>query len=80
MISLLPLNRFFVLLFFFILIINSKPISAEEAEDIQVHVVSREQAMQAIEDGVIMNAIAIIGLQWLQANYTSLSRCKINFK
>lgn len=42
---------------------------AEENEDIRVHVVSREQAYQWVEDGTIDNVIAVIGLQWLQLNY-----------
>ncbi|HDL6171167.1 TPA: ADP-ribose diphosphatase, partial [Mannheimia haemolytica] len=41
----------------------------EENEDILVHVVSREQAYQWVEDGTIDNVIAVIGLQWLQLNY-----------
>lgn len=42
----------------------------EENEDILVHVVSREQAYQWVEEGKIDNVIAVIGLQWLQLNYT----------
>lgn len=42
---------------------------AEENEDIKVHVVSREQAYQWVENGVINNAASIIGLQWLQLNH-----------
>lgn len=41
----------------------------EENEDILVHVVSRSQAYQWVEDGTIDNVIAVIGLQWLQLNY-----------
>lgn len=41
----------------------------EENEDILVHVVSREQAYQWVEEGKIDNVIAVIGLQWLQLNY-----------
>ena len=41
----------------------------EEGEDILVHVVSREQAYQWVEEGRIDNVIAVIGLQWLQLNY-----------
>lgn len=44
----------------------------EENEDIKVHVVSREQAYQWVEDGVINNAASIIALQWLQLNYSKL--------
>ncbi|QIM67284.1 ADP-ribose diphosphatase [Mannheimia granulomatis] len=43
---------------------------AEENEDILVHVVSREQAYRWVEDGTIDNVIAVIGLQWLELNYT----------
>lgn len=39
---------------------------AEEGEDIRVHVMSREAAMQAMERGEIDNAASIIALQWLQ--------------
>lgn len=42
---------------------------AEENEDILVHVVSREQAYQWVEQGRIDNVIAVVGLQWLQLNY-----------
>lgn len=42
---------------------------AEENEDILVHVVSREQAYQWVEQGKIDNVIAVVGLQWLQLNY-----------
>lgn len=41
----------------------------EENEDILVHVVSREQAYQWVEEGKIDNVIAVVGLQWLQLNY-----------
>lgn len=44
----------------------------EENEDIKVHVMSREQAYQWVEDGVINNAASIIALQWLQLNYSKL--------
>lgn len=42
---------------------------AEENEDILVHVVSREQAYQWVQEGKIDNVIAVVGLQWLQLNY-----------
>ncbi|QYK00980.1 ADP-ribose diphosphatase [Shewanella psychrotolerans] len=45
---------------------------SEEHEDIQVHVMSREAAYQAVCDGVINNASTVIGLQWLQLNYLKL--------
>ena len=41
----------------------------EENEDILVHVVSREQAYQWVEQGKIDNVIAVVGLQWLQLHY-----------
>ncbi|OCG01366.1 ADP-ribose diphosphatase [Gilliamella sp. wkB112] len=47
---------------------------AEENEDIKVHVVSREQAYQWVENGVLNNAASIIALQWLQLNYMSLKK------
>ena len=47
---------------------------AEEHEDIKVHVVSREQAYQWVENGQIDNSIAVIGLQWLQLNYQRLKQ------
>lgn len=40
----------------------------EESEDILVHVVPFEQAMQWIADGKIENAASIIALQWLALN------------
>ncbi len=43
-----------------------------ENEDIRVHVVSREQAYQWVEDGIIDNAATVIVLQWLQLNYQKL--------
>ena len=45
---------------------------AEENEDIKVHVVSREQAYQWVDEGIINNAASIIALQWLQLNHQSL--------
>jgi ADP-ribose pyrophosphatase len=45
---------------------------AEEHEDIRVHVVSREQAYQWVEEGKIDNAASVIALQWLQLHYHSL--------
>ncbi|MDO4697949.1 MAG: ADP-ribose diphosphatase [Pasteurellaceae bacterium] len=47
---------------------------AEENEDILVHVVSREQAYQWVEEGKIDNVIAVVGLQWLQLNYHKYSQ------
>lgn len=45
---------------------------ADENEDIRVHVVSREQAYQWVEDGKIDNAASVIALQWLQLHYQTL--------
>ncbi|EOC1455415.1 ADP-ribose diphosphatase [Cronobacter sakazakii] len=45
---------------------------ADENEDIRVHVVSREQAYQWVEEGRIDNAASIIALQWLQLHYQAL--------
>lgn len=44
----------------------------EENEDILVHVVSRSQAYQWVEEGLIDNAAAIIALQWLTLHYKQL--------
>lgn len=46
---------------------------ASENEDIRVHVVSREQAYQWVQDGVIDNAATVIAIQWLQLNYQKLN-------
>ncbi|AWB68181.1 ADP-ribose diphosphatase [Saccharobesus litoralis] len=43
-----------------------------EDEDIKVHVVSRQQALQYMNDGVIENAATIIALQWLELNLDKL--------
>ena len=45
---------------------------ADENEDIRVHVVSREQAYQWVEEGKIDNAASVIALQWLQLRYLTL--------
>ncbi|RWT29594.1 ADP-ribose diphosphatase [Enterobacter cloacae] len=45
---------------------------ADENEDIRVHVVSREQAYQWVEEGKIDNAASVIALQWLQMHYQTL--------
>ncbi len=47
---------------------------ADENEDIKVHVVTREQAYQWVESGLINNAASIIALQWLQLNYQTLRK------
>lgn len=46
----------------------------EEGEDIKVHVIKREVAMNLLSDGKIINAASIIGLQWLQMNYLNLQK------
>ena len=45
---------------------------ADENEDIRVHVVSREQAYQWVEEGKIDNAASVIALQWMQLHYQTL--------
>ena len=45
-----------------------------EDEDIKVHVFSREQAYNLVNDGTINNASTVIGLQWLQLNYSKLRK------
>ncbi|WP_114767172.1 ADP-ribose diphosphatase [Vibrio rhodolitus] len=45
-----------------------------EGEDIRVHVVSREQAYQWVENGRFENGASIIALQWLQLNYQRLRK------
>jgi len=44
----------------------------EENEDILVHVVSREQAYQWVEEGRVDNAASVIALQWLELNHKKL--------
>lgn len=44
----------------------------EENEDILVHVVSRQQAYQWVEEGKIDNAASVIALQWLELHYKKL--------
>lgn len=44
----------------------------DENEDIRVHVVSREEAYQLVEEGIIDNAASVIALQWLQLHYEKL--------
>ncbi|GLX79573.1 ADP-ribose pyrophosphatase [Thalassotalea insulae] len=41
----------------------------EEGEDILVHVVKRQQALELLKQGKIANAATVIGLQWLALNY-----------
>ncbi|MFC2973458.1 NUDIX domain-containing protein [Azotobacter bryophylli] len=45
---------------------------AEEGEDIRVHVLPFEEALQAVKDGRINNAASIIALQWLALNRTEV--------
>ena len=44
----------------------------EENEDIRVHVLSSSQAWQALQEGRMNNAMAIIAMQWLMMNRDSL--------
>ncbi|MCL6414292.1 ADP-ribose diphosphatase [Aestuariirhabdus sp. Z084] len=43
-----------------------------EGEDIRVHVVSIDQALDLLQDGELNNAATIIALQWLQLNLPRL--------
>ena len=45
---------------------------ADEHEDIQVLVLSEDQAKSALESGEINNAMSLIALQWLQLNKATL--------
>lgn len=45
-----------------------------EGEDIRVHVVAIDQAMDLLHAGKIVNAKTIIALQWLQLHYAELKR------
>ena len=47
---------------------------AQEHEDIKLHVVTRQQAYQMVEQGEIDNASTMIGLQWLQLHYQNLRK------
>lgn len=44
----------------------------EEHEDIKVHVLSADRALELLHTARIENAVTIIGLQWLALNRTSL--------
>ena len=44
----------------------------DEGEDIRVHVMSRDQAYQWVQDGTFENGASIIALQWLQLNHQRL--------
>ncbi len=43
-----------------------------EGEDIRVHVISRQQAYQWVEEGKFENGASIIALQWLELNHNRL--------
>ncbi|QDE32560.1 ADP-ribose diphosphatase [Shewanella polaris] len=43
-----------------------------ENEDIRVHVVSRQQAYEWINNGRIDNAATVLGIQWLMLNYQKI--------
>ncbi|KJY82207.1 ADP-ribose pyrophosphatase [Vibrio galatheae] len=45
-----------------------------EGEDIQVHVLSRQQAYQWVTEGKFENGASIIALQWLELNYQRLQQ------
>ncbi|MCU1794598.1 ADP-ribose diphosphatase [Pectobacterium polaris] len=47
---------------------------AEENEDIRVHVVSRQQSYQWVEEGIVDNAASVIALQWLALHHEELKR------
>ena len=43
-----------------------------ENEDIRVHVVSRQQAYEWVNNGRIDNAATVLGIQWLMLNYQQI--------
>ena len=45
-----------------------------ENEDIKVHAISCTEAFDMLNQGKINNATTIIGLQWLQANHSSITQ------
>lgn len=49
----------------------------EENEDIRVHVFPRSEAYAMLEQGRINNAMAVVGLQWLELNYQRLQQAWI---
>ncbi|WCG83443.1 ADP-ribose diphosphatase [Pectobacterium sp. A5351] len=51
---------------------------AEENEDIRVHVVSREQSYQWVEEGIVDNAASVIALQWLALHHEELKRAWVD--
>lgn len=44
----------------------------EENEDILLHIISRTDALALLNEGKVVNAATIIGLQWLAINYQRL--------
>ncbi|MCY9848485.1 ADP-ribose diphosphatase [Pectobacterium jejuense] len=46
----------------------------DENEDIRVHVVSRKQSYQWVEEGIVDNAASVIALQWLALHHEELKR------
>jgi len=50
----------------------------EEGEDILMHVMSKNQALNLLKQGKINNAATVIGLQWLALNYKSLQDKTVN--
>ncbi|MEQ9915395.1 ADP-ribose diphosphatase [Pectobacterium aroidearum] len=51
---------------------------ADENEDIRVHVVSREQSYQWVEEGIVDNAASVIALQWLALHHEELKRAWVD--
>ncbi|MBA5205424.1 MULTISPECIES: ADP-ribose diphosphatase [Pectobacterium] len=51
---------------------------SEENEDIRVHVVSREQSYQWVEEGIVDNAASVIALQWLALHHEELKRAWVD--
>lgn len=47
---------------------------ASENEDIKVRIFKRSQAYQLMQDGIIDNSIAVMGILWLELNYTKLQQ------
>ena len=46
----------------------------DEQEDIKVHVISTEDAFEAVRIGEINNSFAIISLQWLELNLEKMKK------
>lgn len=49
-----------------------------EGEDIRVHVISATDAFALVRDNKLMNAAAIIGLQWLELNHGRLQQMRMS--